>query len=482
MKKLLSLLLALMLVAMPLMSCGGSDDADTTNADSGAAYDVESAAAFLKNMYKQYLTTPETAKDFTLVSQVMNNGVAYTVAWASNTEAVKVVADDAKKQVTIDVNEKTPEDINYELTATISDPAGKTANVVFKLLVPAYGASVSEGTIYKLYIMQGVAGKVLYLDGGISGGRYLTMTTDFASALDFNAEESGSGYKFYTTIDGAKKYIDTYLNDEGKAAIQYADSSECVYTYNSATYAWEVEIDGVAYYLGTYSNYETVSASKTSYITAENTRISQFPMELTTKEVEFEAVAPSDSDAVTTAPSEDPAPENPGVTTGTVVTAPVADKAYKFYLIQAKTGQVLYINGEVDGRYLTMTEDFSKAIDVFAEVVDGGYKFYTKIDGAKAYIEIYANDEGKTSVKYADSAECVYSYNTATYAWETTFNNTEYYLGTYNEFITVSASQTSYINADNTRTAQFPLELTTEAVTYEGTDDKKRNRSCYNDR
>ena len=58
--------------------------------------------------------------------------------------------------------------------------------------------------------------------------------------------------------------------------------------------------------------------------------------------------------------------------------APVPDKAYKFALYQANLGKTLYITGEVNGRYLVMTDKAAMAADVYVEVVDGGYKFFMK--------------------------------------------------------------------------------------------------------
>ncbi|MBR6645099.1 MAG: hypothetical protein IKL21_04980 [Clostridia bacterium] len=464
MKKLLALLLALVFCVAPLVSCGddatetGTGTETTADAETGA-YDVKSAAAFLKNMYKQYLTAPETTKDFTLVSQVMNDGVAYTVTWTTDNEAIKVIADEANKQVTIDVDEKTPEVVNYKLTATVADPAGATEKVEFALSVPACAFAPEEGTAYKFYLTQAIAGKVLYVDGGISGGRYLTMTDDFAKALDFFVEASGNGYKFFTTIDGAKKYVDIFTNDEGQTAVGYADSSDCVYTYNSATFAWEAEVDGVAYYLGTYKSFETVSASKTSYITVENTRVSQFPMEFTTEKVEYKAPETPDE-------PEDPNVIIGGTANADVFAAPKAGTAYKFYFYQSKVGKALYIDGGTNqDRYLTTTTDFAKALNVYVESANGGYKFYVTIDGAKKYIDVYKNEAGKDAIRYADTTNCTFKYNKETFAWEVAAGEETYYLGTYQNYETVSASKTSYINKDNTRKEQFPLELVTKAVT-----------------
>ena len=144
-----------------------------------------------------------------------------------------------------------------------------------------------------------------------------------------------------------------------------------------------------------------------------------------------------------------------------VVDTPVVDTPYKFYNIQRNAGKILYLDGGVSGRYLTMTTDVTKAIDVYLEAATGGYRFYTLVDGAKQYIVVYANDEGKTSVKYDANGSSVYSYDATTFVWKTTLNENEVYLGTYQTFETVSASNVSYITAENTRVSQFPLELVT---------------------
>ena len=160
-----------------------------------------------------------------------------------------------------------------------------------------------------------------------------------------------------------------------------------------------------------------------------------------------------------------------------VVSAPVANTAYKLYFKQLNAGKVLFVNGEVDGRYLKTTMNVLEAIDVYAEAVEGGYKFYTLVDGAKAYLNAYLNDAGKSSVNFADESACVFAYNAETYAWEVTVGEKTYYAGSYNAFETVSLSETKYINADNTRTAQFPLELV-EIVCAHDFDEAKCESTC----
>ena len=154
------------------------------------------------------------------------------------------------------------------------------------------------------------------------------------------------------------------------------------------------------------------------------------------------------------------------VITLTVVGAPTANTQYLGYIAQANLSSKLYLDGGVDGRYLTMTEDSSKAVTVYAEAAEGGFKFYILVEGNKQYITAYMNESNKTSLKYDAAGTSVFKYNAETFAWEVKLAEKDYYLGTYNNFKTVSLSETSYINADKTRVSQFPLEIITLVCTH----------------
>ena len=170
-------------------------------------------------------------------------------------------------------------------------------------------------------------------------------------------------------------------------------------------------------------------------------------------------------------PVEEPPVEEPVAPSYTLenITAPAADTAYKFGLNQVKAGKQLFVDGTIASeRYLGMTEDPAAAVDVYAEAVEGGYKFYILVDGAKSYITVYNNDAGKLSVKYDPAGTSVFAYNAACNNWVTKLDDQDYYLGTYNTYNTVSASKVSYITAENTGVDQFPANLYT--VTFEKND------------
>ncbi|MBQ7326524.1 MAG: hypothetical protein IJW93_03490, partial [Clostridia bacterium] len=129
-------------------------------------------------------------------------------------------------------------------------------------------------------------------------------------------------------------------------------------------------------------------------------------------------------------------------------TTPVADTAYKFYLVQVTLGKNLYLTGEVSGRYLVTTDKADQAVDVYVETVEGGVKLYILDGETKQYITVYNNADGKLSVKYDAAGTSVYTYNATVNAWVTNMDGTDYYLGTYSNFNTVSASKLSYITAE----------------------------------
>ncbi len=147
------------------------------------------------------------------------------------------------------------------------------------------------------------------------------------------------------------------------------------------------------------------------------------------------------------------------------VTAPVADTAYKFGFYQALAGKQLFFTGNMSGdRYLETTESLAKAVDVFAEVVDGGYRFYFMSGDAKKYIEIYNNDAGKACAGIVETATEVFAYNAESKAFSTTVGDKTMYIGTYKTYETMSASDISYISGEKAADvgiSQFPAQLYT---------------------
>ncbi len=149
MKKLLACILAFVL-CLSLAACAQDEPAPTPDPDPDPVVDtpvepvvtksdVENARDYISAMYKK--DAAETAADYQVVAQVIINGTTFPIEWVANVttgaaEDVKV-EEPVDNMVTINVNEQAPEEVIYDLVATVKDADGKTESVTFPHTVPA---------------------------------------------------------------------------------------------------------------------------------------------------------------------------------------------------------------------------------------------------------------------------------------------------------------------------------------------------------
>lgn len=124
MKKIISYLLVTLMCVSCLAACG----------EEKVNEDLQAAADYVYAMYKDAGTV--TAKDFERTAQVMIGTTKYVVEWTTDNEAVTVTV--ADKIATINVDEKSAEEVAYTLTATITDADGNKVSKEFKYTVPKY--------------------------------------------------------------------------------------------------------------------------------------------------------------------------------------------------------------------------------------------------------------------------------------------------------------------------------------------------------
>ena len=150
-------------------------------------------------------------------------------------------------------------------------------------------ATPAVDTAYKFGLEQNKLGQTLFFTGEMSG-YYLAMTEDATQAVDVYVENVEGGQRIYFTKDGVKTYIDIVPRGEdqpGKVNVVLTEAPTCVYTWDADRKTFVATVDGADWYLGTYNTYNTISASKTSYI--EDTAVigvSQFPAGFYTVSVE----------------------------------------------------------------------------------------------------------------------------------------------------------------------------------------------------
>ncbi|MDE5547884.1 MAG: hypothetical protein K2J30_02690, partial [Clostridia bacterium] len=201
MKKLLGAALALALGVTCVGALAACDNGKDDNPGVSDADAAKTAISAIKQMYIDKYVNTSTNVDYTLIGQYPVNGTYCPITWTVNitsegvTEGVAVTAmDTATKLVTIDVNEKTTADIEYELTASITYN-GVTETYTFKgLKVPKYDlnshadyTSATKGDKLR------VTGTVIGLEKKEAGATHNTIV----------CEDSDGGYYAYSLTAAA---------------------------------------------------------------------------------------------------------------------------------------------------------------------------------------------------------------------------------------------------------------------------------------
>lgn len=258
------------------------------------------------------------------------------------------------------------------------------------------------GTAYKLFLSQVSLGKNLFAIGELDQDKFYKTTENAKEAPDFYVEAAGDGFKFYTTIDGAKKYVDATLvpKDDGKTSkvLSYTDTTDTVWTYQANVNAWFTTIDGATYVLGTYGTYSTFCISETRHITAENTGVSQFPGHFVAKDV-AENYVPETPETPST-PSTPSTPADPNAPAAAWTLTTTLKNGDQVLIGAAKHGKLLsadkvdatsYYNKGVD----YSATDFSKVTDAEIFVVtvnsNGSYTFTSLTGDVIALADSYAS-------------------------------------------------------------------------------------------
>ncbi|MBP3379131.1 MAG: hypothetical protein J6L96_10295 [Clostridia bacterium] len=138
MKKFIACVLLLTLTLSALVSCG-----DTS---SDAVSSLEQAKDYVYNTYKN--AAEVYIADYKVIGQVIVGDETFSVTWTTDAaeENVKIIPGD-DNMVTIDINEKNPEEVVYTLTATLTDAEGNTETVKVNRRTPA-AIIIDEGMSY----------------------------------------------------------------------------------------------------------------------------------------------------------------------------------------------------------------------------------------------------------------------------------------------------------------------------------------------
>ncbi len=154
--------------------------------------------------------------------------------------------------------------------------------------------------------------------------------------------------------------------------------------------------------------------------------------------------------------------------TVTIETSPVSGQAYKLGM-PVQDGTTRYFAGSSESSSVTyrlaVTTDLDLAADVYLEDADGGWLLYFMDGSTKTYIHLFEwqVDTAKGSLELTTQPPTdYYTYDDELGTLICTGTAGTYYMGTYSNYTTIRASNTSYIsgsNAEKVGVSQFPARL-----------------------
>ncbi|MBP3592595.1 MAG: hypothetical protein J6K14_08940 [Clostridia bacterium] len=142
-----------------------------------------------------------------------------------------------------------------------------------------------------------------------------------------------------------------------------------------------------------------------------------------------------------------------------IVSEPQEGVDYKLFIVQYSLRKLLFLtNTTQDGanKFIEGAEGAANGAIYQVEKVEGGYKFFTMIDGVKnyvnAYIETYKdeNNQDKTSkyLGFSTTDAAVFYHKQNVGAWFTMIDNAEFCIGTHASYPTASLSEGSFMTEE----------------------------------
>ena len=529
MKKIISTVLLLAMVLSLLAGC--------TLVPADYTEGLDNAKKYLISYFQDSSTT--TDADWTVIGKIPVDGVDYTVTWTSDNENVKIVpqdnglvlidvpeltAEEVTYTLTATITAPSGATVEYSITRKISASAsvGKTdEDIVREAYALAEGAEM-EGTATLTGVVKSI--RIPY-DAGFQnitvviqvgtladmpidcyrlsskGGQDVsnlapgdTVTIQGTLMNKDDEKENSNGTVQFAAGAIATKIVKSTNNTcpsttaeilaaakalgEGWSLPYKATLTGVVTSVGTGNDAWNpsyqnltcnIEVDGNE--IICYRMLDKTSTMGPVLKVGDTITVTGYLMNYK-GDLEFgqgcnlDALVPGEGGGETPEPPKAQLPE---------ISAPVVGTPYKFGIVQVTNGKTVWVTGAVSGRYLATTTDKAAAIDVYLEEADGGYKFYILVDGAKNYIYIYNNAENKRSVAYSATEASVFTYKADISTWATTFDGTACYVGSYNNFDTLSVSDLSYINTNNAGISQFPAGFWPSDATGDDNTDEPEN-------
>ncbi len=304
-----------------------------------------------------------------------------------------------------------------EVVVTVTFKCGdvtQTKDITVKLLQSENQAvynkvtSIAADTNYKMGLVNTSVGTDVYYFTGAMDSHYGATSTDSTVAVDVKFVAVEGGYNLmFVDAEGATKYINFVLNGTYKN-FMIEDTASSVWVWNSDLNTVTAKISDVDYVMGTRNDktYTTISPCTAD----SNAFVVEFYQELVPHKI----------------------------------SRPAVGEAYKFGVYQGNLDKTLFFTGGVSSTgFGETTEVEAEAMEFYLEETTGGYYFYFVDGEAKNYVNI-VDLSGKVRHGVSTTPSTVWTWNTEYNTLVSVFNDTEYYMGTYDTFATYSMSKLSY--------------------------------------
>ena len=388
--------------------------------------DAGKVAYVVENLANEFETNYDKAQEVKLpVDETFGLNIVWSIE-ETNVTYASIVGNKTLK-ITLPKEEST-----FTLVATISSN-GASDTLKIKIKVAAAPNTVVEFTAldaaktgtYKLHMYQENLKLDLYANGQMDGYYYGT-TEDTASAADFVIAEATGGY----TIKNGAKFVEIVPRTDGSTGINVVfnatQTEGKVWKWNDTIKTFTMmsgnnsDAAEVEYFLGTSGTYKTFSANKVS--DASSKYVGQFG---TLEEYEIGSLK--------------------------YIKAPVAG-VYVMGMYQGTLKKYQFVDGTQDtsGR-LNTTDDATKAAKVTLAASGDGWTI--KIGDKFLELKDPTDNNATIALNDAQTSGLVWKWNATVHNFTMTLGEGEtaktYYLGTYNNFTTLSASNLSFITGDN---------------------------------
>lgn len=239
---------------------------------------ITSPTNYIAHLYEEVLVTDQIRAEMALENVTVNKSLKEdyklpsieNVTWELAEEYENAKIEDGVLKVVRPENGNGNAIVKLIATCTINKGvATKEFNIEILEDVAYEIVEVTEyevGKAYKMGLFQGNVNKQLYANGKMNG-YYGATTGNFDDAVDVKLVETTGGYYIQVLNGTTPKYLNIVVSGS-YTNYKYENTAKSVWVLNTKYNTFTTKVGSTEYYAGAYKTFETLSASKLSYLSS----------------------------------------------------------------------------------------------------------------------------------------------------------------------------------------------------------------------